>query len=359
MAGKRKTLPNNFDSVLKTGTLSEWTEVMKKCVPNAVGSYYKYNAFGFSGITPEFAKWLLEYGTELDWRDNFGYTPLHHQAMRFHNYEQLKLYIELGADLDAQSTNNGSPLHGAADHGCAENIKLLIESGADIYAKTNSRNPEGGQSALEFVLSRSRGADIVEKIDAIEVLIKAGVPVTDKVKGEVKRIGENIEFHRASFPEEREGLIDGAIGRLYELSGVAPAAKRRMHDGVSSITVVADLWQAQFQELWDYLIPSMGACQTVQGEVIRVSGRVADEMLGNGGVNWDADYQMMMDSLKQYLSMGTILGSESMSEAEALISQIRVGNAEDTQLLRLQELCVQWVLANPQPISMKRPPYRR
>ena len=355
MASKRKTLPNDFDKTIKTGTTEDLIKIMNKCMPNAVGGYNKYNAYGFSGISEEFARWLLEYGTDINMRDSFGYTPLHHQAMRFHNMEQVELYIELGADLEIQSTNNGGPLHGAADRGCADNLKLLIEKGADI----NSRNPEGGYTALEFALSRCRGADIVEKIDAVEVLIKAGVPVSDKVKQEVKRIGEGIEFHRSSFPEDRVALIDDAIQRLYKFTGVEPVSRRNLHDGVSPIIVTAKTWQKQYQELWDYLVPSMGACQTVQGEVIRISGRIADELMGTGGVNWDADYRLMSDCLLKFLSMGEPLEKDSLERAESIIARVKECAVSEEELQRLQELCVEWVRKNPEPISMKRTPYRR
>lgn len=359
MAGKRKTLPNHFDVLIKTGSLEEQIDAMKKCIPNAVGDYNKYNAFGFPGITGEFARWLVEYGADINMKDRFGYTPLHHQAMRFQTRGILELYIALGADLEAQSTNNGGPLHGAADHGCAENVRLLIDKGADIHARTNSRNPDGGYTALEFALSRCRGADIAEKIDAVAILIRAGVPVTEKVKEEVKRIGERIEFHRSSFPEERIEVIDDAIQRLYDLTGVTPVARRRLHDGVSPITVIAQTWQKQYQELWGYLVPGMGACQTVQGEVIRISGRVADELLGNGGINWDADYRLMLGCLKEYLEMGVAVNDVCMDEIKTLISSINKSAADEKKLQRLQQLCVEWVLRNPNPLAMKQPKYRR
>lgn len=52
-------------------------------------------------------------------------------------------------------------------------------------------------------------------------------------------------------------------------------------------------WQEQFDQLWDLLVPSCGAASTVQGEAVRVCGRLAHELLDNGGINWDDDFQTM------------------------------------------------------------------
>ena len=97
----------------------------------------------------------------------------------------------------------------------------------------------------------------------------------------------------------------------------------------------------------------------MQGEVIRVSGRVADELLGVGGANWDKDYQKMLSAEKIYLSMGTPLEQQELLELDSLISGIGKNmNCEDA-LRRLQQLCVQWVRRNPTPIALPAPDYHR
>lgn len=359
MATKRKTLPNDFKEIVASGDLSKFEKALTKCIPNAVGGFHKYNAFGFPGVTESMAQWLLDYGADIDFKDSYGYTPLHHHAMRHDGVEQVTLYIRLGADVNIQSRLNGGPIHGATERGYANIVKLLIANGADIYAKTNTVDPAGGDTALEYALSRCRGADIVEKIDALEVVIRAGVPVTDKVRESVKRIGEGIEFFRAQFPADRAPVIDDALQRLYSLTGVTPVAKRRIHDGHSLITVSGAAWQEQYQELWNYLVPGKGSCATVQGETIRISGRVADELLGTGGVNWDNDYQKMLGAEKIYLSMGTPLEQQESQELDSLISVIDKKVSCEDALRRLQQLCVQWVLRNPEPIPLPAPAYRR
>ena len=67
---------------------------------------------------------------------------------------------------------------------------------------------------------------------------------------------------------------EAGLERLYALFDVKPAPKRKVHDGVSPIIVEDGPWQKQYDELWEMLIPSSGPAKTVQGEVIRITGRV-------------------------------------------------------------------------------------
>ena len=70
------------------------------------------------------------------------------------------------------------------------------------------------------------------------------------------------------------------------------------------------------RNFWSFLIPSSGAAKTVQGEVIRIPGRVRDELDRNGGVNWDRDYRKMLQALPQYLSLGIPLSDQELAETK-------------------------------------------
>ena len=48
-----------------------------------------------------------------------------------------------------------------------------------------------------------------------------------------------------------------------------------VHDGVSPILITETEENAQFQQLWDYLVPPSGRAGTAQGEIIRIAGRVS------------------------------------------------------------------------------------
>ncbi|MFR1310340.1 MAG: hypothetical protein ACLSCO_16680 [Gallintestinimicrobium sp.] len=77
---------------------------------------------------------------------------------------------------------------------------------------------------------------------------------------------------------------------MYELLHVEPVPKRILYDGKTRIEIHAKSWQKQHAELWNLLVPGSGHAGTVQGEVVRISGKLAYELLDNGGINWDADY---------------------------------------------------------------------
>jgi hypothetical protein len=72
---------------------------------------------------------------------------------------------------------------------------------------------------------------------------------------------------------------------------VPPVPSRQIYDAQSPIIVKAISRQKQHQELWRLLVPSMCHAATIQGEVIRISGRIAYELEDNGGANWDADFK--------------------------------------------------------------------
>jgi hypothetical protein len=133
-----------------------------------------------------------------------------------------------------------------------------------------------------------------------------------------------------------------------------------VHDGVSPITVSSQGWQKQHHELWGFLVPSQGAAKTVQGEVIRITGRVSDELYRNGGANWNADYRKMLNALIKHFASCEPLPPEELTEAKEMAASITAkGDDEDTVIDRLCELAVRWVLQNPNPAPLEKPDYNR
>ncbi len=78
----------------------------------------------------------INFGADVEAKDNGGQTPLHWAARRNH-IEIAKLLIELGADVNAKKFDGWTPLHWASWNSHIEIVKFLIEKGADVEAKDN------------------------------------------------------------------------------------------------------------------------------------------------------------------------------------------------------------------------------
>ena len=104
-------------------------------------------------------------------------------------------------------------------------------------------------------------------------------------------------------------------------------------------------------------MPGSGHASTIQGEVIRISGRLAYEILDNGCMNWDSDFADLVKALVGYLKLGESLSDEENAEVAELTKGIK-DKGED-ELNRLTELAVKWVVQNPVPISAENIKYRR
>lgn len=127
---------------------------------------------------------------------------------------------------------------------------------------------------------------------------------------------------------------------------------------ITQITVKSEEWADQHDELWDMLVPASGKCSTVQGEVVRIGGKIHNEIMQNAGGNWDTDYMKMLASISKYYLMGQIHDKKEYKEVIELIQSID-WNSTGEDILRLIELNVHWVLANPVPIPLGKVTYRR
>ena len=234
-------------------------------------------------------------------------------------------------------------------------VKFLIDKGANVNAKNDM-----GRTPLASVLMVCRGIYIAQTAEIASMLLDAGAKKTSKMKERVEQIGKDFEFHRESIhPDYIEGA-DKGLAKLYELFDVKPVAKRITHDGVSPILVKEGSWEERYEELWSFLIPSSGAAKTVQGEVIRIPGRVRDELDRNGGVNWDRDYRKMLQTLPQYLSLGSSLSEQELEESKQVIARIHSKESDDEASLdRLCQLAIAWIKQNPEPLLLEKTSYKR
>ena len=136
-----------------------------------------------------------------------------------------------------------------------------------------------------------------------------------------------------------------------------------VHDGVSPIIVTETEAEAQFRQLWSYLVPPSGRAQTAQGELIRIAGRIGHELLDNDGKNWDGDFRKMLQAFPQYLRLGNPFMEDDIQAAVMLIKLLTEagdkGCCDDFLCGALQDCAVAWVQQNPTPLPPLEADYTR
>ena len=107
----------------------------------------------------EMVRILIKYNpAAIDARDVDGWTPLYWASddRQLKDRSVLRLLLEHGADINAQSHRGWAPLHEASSRAALEVVRLLLEHGADIEVKDNE-----GQTALQIAV-RERHDKVVE-----------------------------------------------------------------------------------------------------------------------------------------------------------------------------------------------------
>lgn len=359
MAKKRTTLPKDFGELLKKGELQELVKVFEKCEISAHGGYGKQTALAFPECPHELAKWLVEQGLDIEMPNTYHYTPLQYRSTYATGH--IESLLDLGASVHVNN-RNGTPLHCAAKDHVVANVKLLIDHGAAVDALAEaslfSYGPrDEDYTPLEAALFTCNNTDIENTLEISKILLQAGAKRTARMKELVSSIGKQFEYVRPNFNKDYVEQTSNALDALYSLFEVDRAPKRILHDGTSPISVTEAAWQKQHEQLWELLVPASGNALTLQGEVIRISGRVARELLDNGGINWDSDFKLMAASLIEFVKHGRQLSPEEAGEVAKIVNE--VARKKDSNINRLSELLVKWVLQNTTPIPLPQITYDR
>ena len=335
MARKRKTLPENFTEILESGDLDAMKAVYNTCLLEATTGYYKRTALALVESPPELVRWLLEQGLDIDIQDHFGYTPLAAAASKW-NIPRMQLLLELGANPNPESRH--LPLMIAANSYRVEAVRLLLEHGADIHAL---EWPHDRTAADKAVAHSYGGYKLPYIVETLSFLLDSGAHLTDDGRGFVRQIGKEHAQTARLRKENTDGTraVDAAMAELYRLSGVPPVQLIEAHDGTSRIEVPDLPVRKQFSWLWDYLVPMGGPAETVQGEVVRIAGRIGGELFNNGGGNWDDDYRAMCDT---WLN---IVGTRATA-----IASLRRGLLDKNAIKAIEAASVQYVIEHPDPV---------
>ncbi|MBR1939252.1 hypothetical protein IJ847_00790 [Candidatus Saccharibacteria bacterium] len=247
-------------------------------------------------------------------------------------------------------------LFDAISHFDAEKMKAALADGANVNAKDH------GFSALLILLSQVQNINIPKALDCVKILLDHNIEVDKNCLAQIVRIGQSFEFHREAMAQDFIAEVEPALKELYSIFDVEPVPPKRNLQKGERISVNSKRWQTQHDELWDLLAPSKGRAKTVQGEVIRISGRISYELLDNGGINWDKDYELMLQELPKLWQTGSY-DKEALDELSGICDEIIEHNGDfcnEEKVGRLSQLCVEWILRNPDIVELSRKlPYKR
>ena len=230
---------------------------------------------------------------EIDACDRYGDTALHTNTLPM---QMVKWLVEKGANINLKDKNGMTPLGYQAPY--PERVKEFLKLGAMIDEKTFIDVCKGA-------LKKFQG-----RTETIKLFIEHGATITDKIAALIN------EINNPPPPKEKP-------------------------------------WEKQFQDFWKLLVPKSGEAETVQGEVIRIVGKIGYEILNNGGMNWDRGFSKMLQELLQYLSNGVSLSKNDIYAVTIAKKQLSGGAFNEEAIEKLEEMAVKWVLANPTPIKRK------
>jgi hypothetical protein len=121
-------------------------------------------------------------------------------------------------------------------------------------------------------------------------------------------------------------------------------------------------WKKEHDRLWNALVPPEGQAETLQGELIRIAGKLTDQAFRNGNMNWDAEHEMMWRFVGKHLDDPETFGEEARQLIRDKIEEIiRDNKAPDLSgdgccYYVISERVVDWCMAHPTPIPHKKDP---
>lgn len=121
-------------------------------------------------------------------------------------------------------------------------------------------------------------------------------------------------------------------------------------------------WWEEQERLWNELVPASGQAHTVQGELIRATGKAADEAYRNGNVNWESGYDALVAAVGENLTAHGVFSPQENAEIERCVREI-IDNFEAPDLsghgsayYRLSEMAVRFCRARREPIPREPDP---
>jgi hypothetical protein len=117
-------------------------------------------------------------------------------------------------------------------------------------------------------------------------------------------------------------------------------------------------WKREQSRLWDELVPKRGRAATLQGELIRIAGKLTDEAYRNGNENWTDETADQWRFLgRQLADPQAFTPAEIAAINEAVSTIIRDRDHPDTSgdgspYYLLSKRAVDWCMKHPAPQAL-------
>jgi ankyrin repeat protein len=263
---------------------------------------------------PQLLQLLVERGADVNAVDEQRYTALHFAA-RDQRCELVKILLEAGAHVDAVEAMGNTPLClcASSSRPDLEIVKLLLQHGADQRKK----NRDG-----DSPLSMAKYGEDDELLAVLKQKPAADRKRTAKPKAAVKTARKTVPKKKASKP-------------------------------------AGDSWTRQYHKLRKELVPARGPANTLQGELLRLAGRLSYEAFNNGNMNWSKEYERAWKFLGKSLQDPEVFSRPEVAKIKLLVQTVVRHNdvvSSEIDGSPQDELChrvVQWCLAHPKKIPFK------
>ena len=348
----RKTLPADIEQIIASGDVEAVAQAVARCKIGAYlrGSAYEPRLMHFPA-SEEITDFLLARGEDINSRDRYQRTPIH-ARVRSRCLDQIPLLIARGGDINARDTSDQKALFDVVERFPVADVSRMISWGADPLVTADSR-VYGKATLVENVVSWHNFLDAPRALSVIRLLLSVGAPVGERVPTALRAMDRmRCTFITHGLPGSvSQTAFDEASAALSELCTLFGVDQREAKPApVVGERLVFDAGATPmrvFSRLWDQLVPDSGQCQTLQGEVIRIAGRVGYEVYNNGGINWDRSFGALLDQYLSVVRSGLPMPPASVARAEAAVASLKGHSMSHQAVDDITELAVAWVRLNP------------
>ena len=348
----RKTLPADIEQIIASGDVEAVARAVERCEVGAYlrGSAYESRLMHFPA-SEEIMDFLLARGEDINSRDRYQRTPIH-ARVRSRCLDQIPMLIARGGDINARDTSDQTALFDVVERFPVVDVSRMMSWGADPLVVADSR-VYGKATLMEYALRQESLFDAPRALPVMRLLLSLGAPVGERVPIALRSMDRmRCTFITHGLPDHlSQSRVDEASAALSELCALFGVEQRE----AQRAPVVGERLELdpsvpalrQHGDLWDLLVPDSGQCQTLQGEVIRIAGRVGHEVYDNGGINWDRSFGKLLDQYLSVVRSGLPMPPDSVARAEAAVASLKSRSMSHQAVDDITELAVAWVRLNP------------